>query len=90
MRKSNGLPSVMHYNDKTAKTDEEKANLFAECFENVYCEHDVDDTLEDFILNRNDDNCHNFLVTENHIKAVLSRMDLHWLTVALMVSLQSS
>lgn len=34
-RKSNGLPEVMNFNEKTAKSDEEKANLFAEYFESV-------------------------------------------------------
>lgn len=39
------------------------ANLFAEFFENVYVNHDEDTTIDSFILNRDDANCHNFNVT---------------------------
>lgn len=76
-RKSNCLPDVMNFNGKTAKTDEDKANLFAEYFESVYAKHDEDTTLDSFIAERNDDNCDKFAITESHVKSVLDRMDIN-------------
>lgn len=76
-RKSNGLPDTMIYNNKTAKSTEEKANLFAEFFEDVYKKHEEDNSLDSFISNRNDEHCHNIIITEDIVKAELSLMDLN-------------
>lgn len=67
----------MNYNNKTAESNEDKANLFAEFFENVYKEHEDDNSLDLLIQSRNDEHCHNIVITENNVKAVLYRMDLN-------------
>lgn len=67
----------MQYDGITAKTDEEKANLFADYFESVYCKHDEDETLDSCILNRNDVECSSFIITDCHVKTVLSQMDIN-------------
>lgn len=67
----------MNFNDKMATTDEEKANLFADYFEDAYAKHEEDSTLDSFITNRNDENCHDFIITEQHVKSVLQQMDIN-------------
>lgn len=59
------------------KSDEEKANLFAEYFESVYVNDEEDSELDSFITNRNDVNYHNFTITDYHVKSVLHRMDVN-------------
>lgn len=76
-RKSNSLPDNMNFNDKTAKTDQEKADLFADFFEDVYVKHDEDQSLHSFILNRNEENCHDFTIEKEHVEHTLRRMDIN-------------
>lgn len=68
-RKSNSIPATMKYGDKTATTDTEKAQLFAEFFESVYVQHTYDSELSSFIENRRDHGCVDVFKT-------LSRMNL--------------
>ncbi len=76
-RKNTGLPDVIHHDGIMAKSDEEKADLFANFFESVYCKHEEDETLDAFISNRDDVNCYDFVITDSHVKAVLGRMDIN-------------
>jgi len=76
-RKTNGLPDVMHYNGTSAKSDKDKAELFANYFESNYCNPEEDTTLSSFIFNRNDGECHDFIITDCHVERVLRRMDIN-------------
>lgn len=55
-RKSNTLPCKLEFNGSVATNDTDKASLFAEFFSSVYAAHGRDDSLPDFIKNRNDQN----------------------------------
>lgn len=61
--KSQSLPCKLEYGDKTAVTDIDKANLFAEFFASVYIERPPDNGLIDFINKRNDHGLWNVKVT---------------------------
>lgn len=76
-RKSNNLPCKMSYDNKSATTDEEKANLFAEFFSSVYKECRKDETLSNTINSRNDHNCRNVLISKEAIFHILGTMDLN-------------
>ncbi|KAG4066151.1 hypothetical protein HA402_010353 [Bradysia odoriphaga] len=76
-RKSNSLPDTMNYNNETARTDQEKADLFADYFEDVYAKHEDDQSLDSFILNRNDENCHDFTISREHVESTLRKMDIN-------------
>lgn len=76
-RKSNSLPNIMHYNGKTAGTDQEKSELFAEYFDDVYVKHPEDQSLDTFIQNRNDADCYDFVITKEHVELTLRRMNLN-------------
>lgn len=39
--------------------------------------HDEDASLYSFIADRNDENCHNFTVSDFHVMSVLHRMDIN-------------
>lgn len=71
-RKSNTLPSSIIYNNQKGTSNSEKAEPFSEYFQTVYTSHDHDDTLLEFIRNRNDSNCFNIIVTPEIVYSVLS------------------
>lgn len=75
-RTNNSIPANMKYGDKSASTDIEKAELFAEFFQSVYTKHSIDNELPSFIENRQDHNCFNLRVTAESVLGVLSRMNL--------------
>lgn len=76
-RKSNSLPCKMHFNGTTASNDQEKAELFAEFFSSVYVEHPADDSINEFIRMRNDNNCFNIHITPDTVFNVLKSLDLN-------------
>lgn len=75
-RKSNSLPGKIMYNDKTATSDSEKANLFAEFFASVLIERPADNELDEFINGRNDDGFFDVHITPEIVEKPLSAMDL--------------
>lgn len=64
------------YNDKTATSDSEKANLFAEFFASVFIKRPADTELDDFIDRRNDDGFEEVQITPEIVEQILSTMDL--------------
>lgn len=76
-RKSSGFPDVMNLDNRTARTDHEKANLFADFFESVYMNHDDDIFLDSFIQHRNDIGCNDITIAHNHVKKAISGMKLN-------------
>lgn len=75
-RSSNSLPTKLKYNDKTATTDTEKANLFAEFFSSVYVDHKDNTDIRSFIHNRNDSGFNNFRVNEEAVYNIAMGLDL--------------
>lgn len=75
-RSSNALPSKIVFNGEEAKTDKEKADVFAKFLQSVYVQHDDDPDLCDFIDNRDDRICFNIQFCSESIHHILSRMDL--------------
>lgn len=73
-RKSNTLPCELTFNGKSATSDQEKANLFAEFFSSVYIERPKDDDLDLFLENRDDRNCFNVRTSPEAVRNVLSTM----------------
>lgn len=76
-RKSNNLPCKLSYDNKSASTDEEKENLFADFFGSVYKECQKDDTLLNFINSRNDHNCRNVHISKGAVFHIFGTMDLN-------------
>lgn len=66
----------MILSDKTAKTDDVKAKLFADFLSSVYVNHYKDNDLLNFINNRNDDGCLKIEGTRDMVHHVLSTLDL--------------
>lgn len=75
-RKSKSLPGKLMYNNKSAITDEEKANLFAEFFASVFIERPIDVELETFIEERDDTGFFDVQITPEIVEKVLLGMDL--------------
>ncbi|XP_037042123.1 uncharacterized protein LOC119078631 [Bradysia coprophila] len=71
-RKSNNLPDILNFENKTATTDQEKADLFAEYFEDVYVNHEEDEFLDSFIMNRDEENCYDLTVSQEHYVKVIN------------------
>lgn len=77
-RKSSSLPCKLNYKDKSATSNEEKANLFAEHFSSVYIKGQRNDMdTEQFIHSRIDNNCFNVMFSPESIKFILKTMDLN-------------
>lgn len=75
-RKTNGLPQKIKYNNVYARSDIEKANIFAEYFKSVYVDHGSDHDLHALISNRPDMNHFNITASMECVLAVLNEMDL--------------
>lgn len=75
-RTNNSIPATMKYGDKSASTDDAKAELFAEFFQSVYTKYSVDGELSSFVEDRQDRNCFDLSVTAESVSDVLIRMNL--------------
>lgn len=75
-RKSNGLPCKLNYNEISATTDSDKANLFADFFSSVYTAHSPDDSFSNDINSRPDHNCWNITVSPESVQMALESMDI--------------
>lgn len=64
------------YNDKTATSDSEKANLFAEFFASVFIKRPADSELDDFINGRRDNGFLDIHITPEIVEKILTAMDL--------------
>jgi len=76
-RKVSNVPAVIEFNGTKATTNAEKTNLFAEYFKSVYADYQIDPSLVDFILNRNDDNYQSITSPQELVLSVLRKIDLN-------------
>lgn len=74
---SNTLPAEIRLKEKSASTDSEKADLFADYFRSVYTQYESDTEISNFINNRDDSECYNIEITEATIRRILNSMDLN-------------
>lgn len=76
-RKSSQTATKLTLGDKTATNDEDKAELFASFFSSVYAKYDDDNSILDYINQRNDHGNFKILSSVPVVERILATMDLN-------------
>lgn len=71
------LPCKLNYKDKSATSNKDKADLFAEHFSSVYVKGQNVDDISEFIDSRADNNTFNIRFSPEQIMFILKTMDLN-------------